>query len=115
MPRETVRGADYHFEPAQLNPEFGVSAFPESSRLGCLEVGWNKYPTGNVEVASCDDAMLARLFAGVEKAHTEGDPVEYVRNFFMGGGLWVPMSRDGVNDCIRLLRKARDAAFRADA
>lgn len=117
MPRESVRSSDYNYEslPDGYLPKPGQSSFPATCRLGLVEVGWSKSPAGSVEVATVDETMVAHLVAQVENASADGNPGEAVRNFFSTSpGLWVSLDRDGINDLIALLRRARDGAFRRD-
>lgn len=57
-----------------------------------VSVGWNK-ETGSVQVATVDP---------------DGDP------FAVSSGLYVDLDRQGINDLIRHLRRARDQAFGRD-
>lgn len=113
MPRESIRSADYNFEPM---PE-GVPEpfFPPNCRLGQVEVGWSKAPTGHVEISTHDRTMLKVLIEQVTAAVEEGSDVETVMmDYFRPGGFWVTLDRDGCNALIRRIRKARDDAFRRD-
>lgn len=117
MPRETVRGADYHFKamPEGHQAHRGQSPFPPDTRLGVLEVAWQKRPHGCVEVVTSDDVMLAALIAEVEQVGGSDEVVKAIRSFFHGGsGFWVVLDRDGVNAAITKLRKGRDQAFGRD-
>lgn len=111
MPRETVRSADYQFVPIKDGDD-GAARWDESCRLGVLEIGWSKHPTGHVEIATADDSLLFNLYKQVGEAVTNGgDPEVVVRDFFHGGGLWISLNYDGCNEAIRRIRKARDDAF----
>jgi hypothetical protein len=120
MPRESVRSADYHFEPVAEGVDPASVPWPASNRLGQVQVGWSKAPTGHVELCTSDDSLLNGpdgLFAQVAKAVKDGSDVEVVvRDYFgTGSGLWVTLDRDGCNDLIDLIRHARNDAFRRDA
>lgn len=117
MPRETVRSADYNFVPLAEGTD-GSTPWDPSTRLGVVEVGWAKAPTGHVELATCDEAALHGpdgLYLQIAKALIEGWDVErVVRDFFESGGFWVGLDRAGCNDLIKRVRKARDDAFGKD-
>lgn len=114
MPRETVRSADYNFVPLKEGAD-GSNPWDPMTRLGCVEVGWSKKPTGHVELATCDDSILHNLFEQVATAVEDKTDVEVVvREFFHGGGIWISLDREGSNELIRKVRKARDDAFGRD-
>lgn len=112
MPRETVRGADYNFVSM---PE-GVpqpAEFPPECRLGVVEVGWSKAPTGYVEMATCDEVMKANLVAQIDNARIMGrNTTTVVEDFFANSaGFWTVLDWNGCNELIKRVRKARDDAF----
>lgn len=127
MPKETVRGADYKFIPLPENADASTQWDPEC-RLGAIEVGWSKYPTGHVELASSDEVALRVLVEELTKKirktldnggggaenEVEEAAAQVVRQFFDHGGFWVALDRDGCNALIKKIRKARDDAFGRD-
>lgn len=124
MPRETVRGSDYQFVPIPDNyePEVGENPFSTvGSRLACVEVGWQKYPAGGVEIAVCDEVMVAEMRARFQHALVDLsedplDAMQYALDLFAhSAGWWVHLDREGCNALIKKLRKARDSAYGRDA
>ena len=77
-----------------------------------LEVCWGRAPIGSVGLATKFlpmDGDVASLHAVLD-----GEPLP-VLAAPPGGEAWVHLSRADVNRLIRVLRKARDQAFGADA
>jgi hypothetical protein len=117
MPKEYVRAVDYNFVPA---PE-GTTLFPKENRLGAVEIGWQKYPNGHVEIGTGDEALIRSLIEDVRAAvdnataaETGAAAADAISHFFVSPALWVSLDRDGCNQLIKKIRKARDDAFGRD-
>ena len=63
-----------------------------------VRVGWSK-ETGAVQIATLSDLKV---------------PVERAKGVVDGNGFYVNLNRQGINDLIRVLRKARDQAYGKD-
>jgi hypothetical protein len=72
-----------------------------------VQVGWSHEPTGHVQVGieTNDGLSIAKHLTDPDEGTTAADFT----------GLWGTVDREGVNRLIRVLRRARDAAFGADA
>lgn len=100
MPRENVYDAD------------GMAPYgPQSSAQGVIEVSWSR-EAGHVQVAT-------RLFNDDGKSFgIDGEiptpPEELARREVWASGFYVSLDRNGINDLIRKLRKARNQAYGPD-
>lgn len=92
MPKEVVHG-DRNYGPPEVAGEPVV--------LPVVVVGWSR-ETGDVQIVTRD--LHAEVPTPEEQR--EGIPPRY--------GYYVTMDRRGINDLIRHLRRARDAAFGRD-
>lgn len=90
MPREHVVGN---------NPRFREDFTTEGNDPGDwqIEVGWQKDGTGPID----GSVQIATTDPNAELGSKES-------------GLWIDLSRDKINELIRLLRKARDQAYGRD-
>lgn len=75
----------------------------DTNQLYTVEVGWS--PGGTVQLGLETDDFPSLLDA--LKANYEDSSI--------AKGIWSSLDRDGINRLIRLLRKARDSAYGADA
>lgn len=79
-----------------------------------VQVGWRSDGDVQVAVVTTDGTPLSKVVEswrtdnGQERQDSDG---EYVRS----DGIWSTLDRSSINRMIRLLRKARDAAFGTDA
>lgn len=89
MPKEYVN--DRYLVPNQLTSEG-----PQPDAIPCVRIGWQR-EIGEVQIATIAPD-------GVTLQPTPE-----------GNGWFVSLDRDGINHAIRLLRKARDAAYGSDA
>jgi hypothetical protein len=68
---------------------------------GRAEVGWS---AGHVQLATCSDNLETLQALGAAAAPDQPD----------WRGIFLRLDRDGINELIRNLRKARDSAFGRD-
>ena len=114
MPRENIRADDYNFVPLTEGVDPEHATWDPAMRLGQMGIGWQK-GGGYVEVATMDDARLHALIDEVRKAVAQkGDPEQVVKDFFAGSGIWITLSRAGINAAIAVLRRARDSSMGRD-
>jgi hypothetical protein len=88
MPREYVYG------PAAYPDEQGVTGENENYRIA-VSLGWSRQDAGGY-------VQLGTIRNGKEHSF---DPAD---------GLYADLDREGINDLIRLMRRARDQAFGRD-
>lgn len=77
---------------------------PDNSEF--IHVGWSK-DAGHVEVATVSPNGRLMLL--------DPDTGKYVQAGGVDPGWFIQLDRQGINDLIRVLRRARDAAYGADA
>jgi hypothetical protein len=91
MPKEYVHDAHYGAEYVSYGLDGTPTPIPSPMTFQ-VKVGWNK-ETGDVQIATVNE---------------DAEP------FSAAGGLHVNLDRQGINDLIRHLRRARDQAFGRD-
>lgn len=91
MPKEYVDGSKAGMFEIEDDGEGAVSVAPMP--MFRVKVGWNR-ETGDVQIATVNE---------------EAEDI-----FSAEAGLYVDLDRRGINNLIRILRKARDSAFGRD-
>jgi hypothetical protein len=92
MPREIVRSC--FFDALNINDD--VQSF--------VQVGWSR--EGFVQIATVAPKGAIAPWDDEQQRHVIADVHD--------PGWWIDLDRHGINNLIRLLRKARDAAFGKD-
>jgi hypothetical protein len=92
-------------------PKFNLYPYPNPDGTNAdsrIEVGWSKWPTGDVRVAT----TVLQPGADRNSDLMPSTPDEPYRPAW--DGRFVGLDRNQVNELIRRLRRARDEAFGAD-
>lgn len=108
MPKEVIYGD-------RDAPSYGTPERPEAWSV--VEVRWNR-EVGYLQMAtkSVDAVTGEDYWPKLEAIEVEpnGEPVELVAAEWQLCGFYTTMDRRGINELIRVLRRARDQAFGRD-